>query len=189
MVFQWQGKTEFLDMFQSPKGKPTQVQVEFKEMEGKTKVFLTQKETRKLLKWKDYDSWMSGAWAYALKELKKYCESKKLSSEALLRQYIRFHNEGVKSGDFKRFLVLFFDDAKMKFMTIPIGPFIGKSAIEKLFKENGPTDELVPVGKIVDIGSNTSSISYRFKSEKTPPKNQHFTVKVEENYIKEVVIW
>ena len=79
MVFQWQGKTEFLDMFQSPKGKPTQVQVEFKEMEGKTKVFLTQKETRKLLKWKDYDSWMSGAWAYALKELKKYCESKKLS--------------------------------------------------------------------------------------------------------------
>ena len=73
LSFEWQGKTEFLDMFCEPYEK-TVIDVFFVENENFVKVKVIQEETRDLLKWKEYDEWMSDAWAYALSCLKKYCE-------------------------------------------------------------------------------------------------------------------
>lgn len=71
--FQWQGKTEFLPMFQKPRGR-TEVEVRFSVDGDVTHVAVEQAETRDLRDWKAYDEWMAGAWEYALNQLKTYCE-------------------------------------------------------------------------------------------------------------------
>lgn len=72
--FEWQGKSDFLEMFLPPKGRPTKIDVRFEKAGKGTRVTLTQEETRSDLQWKAYDAWMSKAWAIALSELKRYCE-------------------------------------------------------------------------------------------------------------------
>ncbi len=71
--FQWQGKTEFLSMFQEPH-EPTAVEVRFSGSGDTVHVTLEQKETRSLPGWKAYDEWMASAWEFALNELKTFCE-------------------------------------------------------------------------------------------------------------------
>jgi len=78
--FQWQGKTEFLPMFQDPLG-PTEVEVRFSAGEGKTRVIVEQTEIRSLPDWKAYEEWMASAWEYALGQLKAYCEELPANSE------------------------------------------------------------------------------------------------------------
>ncbi len=76
LTFEWQGKTEYIEMFRKPFG-PTLITVSFHEEENeKTVLILEQRETRELEKWKAYDEWMSGAWNYAINCLKKYIERK-----------------------------------------------------------------------------------------------------------------
>ncbi len=78
ITFEWQGKTDYIEMFREPYG-PTMIDVRFDEEEnGKTKLILEQEETRELEKWKEYDEWMSEAWEYAIDCLKKYVEKNKL---------------------------------------------------------------------------------------------------------------
>jgi uncharacterized protein YndB with AHSA1/START domain len=73
LVFEWQGKTEYLPMFTEPHG-PTTVEVEFRETQDGVTLVLSQSETRLLPKWAEYDEWMSAAWEYALRALKSHCE-------------------------------------------------------------------------------------------------------------------
>ena len=73
--FQWQGKTEFLPMFQEPHG-PTEVEVRFSAHDNVTHVTVEQPETRDLPDWQAYDDWMASAWEYALNQLKAHCESR-----------------------------------------------------------------------------------------------------------------
>lgn len=72
--FEWQGKSEFLDMFLPPNGRRTEIDVRFEKVGKGTQVTVAQEETRSELRWKAYDAWMSQAWAAALSELKRYCE-------------------------------------------------------------------------------------------------------------------
>ncbi len=74
LVFQWQGKSEFLHMFQPPKGAPTTIEVRFAAVGEVTRVTLSQRETRDLPLWEDYDHWMAMAWEVALNGLKSLCE-------------------------------------------------------------------------------------------------------------------
>ncbi|NQV37247.1 MAG: SRPBCC domain-containing protein [Candidatus Marinimicrobia bacterium] len=71
--FEWQGKSEFLDMFMSPHRK-TIIEVSFLNITNGIKVIVNQEETRDLEKWDEYDKWMADAWEYALTCLKTYCE-------------------------------------------------------------------------------------------------------------------
>ncbi|MBC8401861.1 MAG: SRPBCC domain-containing protein [Candidatus Marinimicrobia bacterium] len=80
LCFEWQGKSEFLEMFKKPYGK-TIIEVNFIEEENGIMVEVKQEETRNLEKWIEYDEWMSGAWEYALSCLKKYCEASKDEKE------------------------------------------------------------------------------------------------------------
>lgn len=72
--FEWQGKSEFLDMFLPPKGRRTTIEVRFEKSGKGTLVTLVQEETREGRQWKAYDAWMSKAWEMALKVLKEHCE-------------------------------------------------------------------------------------------------------------------
>jgi len=80
LSFEWQGKTEFLDMFSEPYGK-TIVDVEFAEKVNCVNVKVIQEETGDLKNWNDYDEWMAEAWDYALLCLKKYCEGSENKEE------------------------------------------------------------------------------------------------------------
>ncbi len=80
LCFEWQGKSEFLDMFREPNGK-TIIEVNFVEEGNSVIVEVKQAETRNLEKWSEYDNWMSGAWEYALSGLKKYCEESQEEKE------------------------------------------------------------------------------------------------------------
>jgi hypothetical protein len=60
----------------------------------------------------------------------------------LLEQYVRLHNEGVRTGDFSKLLALFAPDAVTRFKGIGVGPFSGTSAIAAAFRDHPPEDEL-----------------------------------------------
>lgn len=60
----------------------------------------------------------------------------------LLREHVERFNAGVRSGDFGPMLENFEDAAEMEFRGIPVGPFVGKDAIEAAYREQPPDDEL-----------------------------------------------
>lgn len=61
----------------------------------------------------------------------------------LLEEYVRLHNEGVRSGDFAELCELFDAKAELRFEGIAFGPFRGRSAIARAFAERPPRDEIV----------------------------------------------
>lgn len=71
-----------------------------------------------------------------------------MNRRELLRSYTTLHNAGVQTGDFEPILALFRDNARMIFRGICQGPFIGREAIAKAFKDNPPDDELIVIGII-----------------------------------------
>jgi steroid Delta-isomerase len=60
----------------------------------------------------------------------------------LLHSHVERFNAGVRSGDFGPMLENFEDAAEMEFHGIPVGPFVGKDAIEAAYREQPPDDEL-----------------------------------------------
>lgn len=51
-------------------------------------------------------------------------------------------NAAVRSGDFGPFLATFADDAVMRFIGVPAGPFVGRAEIARAYAEQPPTDTL-----------------------------------------------
>jgi len=74
LAFEWQGKKEFLHMFQPTTGGCTVVEVTLIKTTAGVEIIVEQEETRTLPDWKAYDSWMAAAWEMALGSLKSYCE-------------------------------------------------------------------------------------------------------------------
>jgi hypothetical protein len=60
----------------------------------------------------------------------------------ILEEHVERFNEGVRSGDFTRMLENFADDATMSFEGVPVGPFTGRDAIARAYREQPPDDEL-----------------------------------------------
>ena len=65
---------------------------------------------------------------------------------ALLAQYVERHNAGVRTGDFVAMASLFAEDASMIFLSVPVGPFVGRDGILAAFRASPPDDELVVDG-------------------------------------------
>jgi steroid delta-isomerase len=60
----------------------------------------------------------------------------------LLAAHVEAFNEGVRTGDFRTMLEGFTPDAEMTFRGVPVGPFGGREAIERAYREQPPDDEL-----------------------------------------------
>ncbi len=60
----------------------------------------------------------------------------------ILVEHVERFNEGVRSGDFERMLALFSEDAVLEFDGVPVGPFHGRDAIRKAYREQPPDDEI-----------------------------------------------
>jgi steroid delta-isomerase len=59
-----------------------------------------------------------------------------------LRRHVELFNQGVRSGDFDPMLEPFTDDAELVFIGVPAGPFHGKEAIARAYREQPPDDEI-----------------------------------------------
>jgi steroid delta-isomerase len=66
-----------------------------------------------------------------------------LKRVGLLREYVKRHNAGVRTGRFGPLLELFAEHAEMRFEGLPVGPFVGRERIADAFRNQPPDDELV----------------------------------------------
>ncbi len=85
------------------------------------------------------------------------------SPKELLTAYVKAHNAGFRSGDFKALGELLFPTASMRFQGIEIGPFDNAEAILQAFQEQPPDDELA-VQSIRTIGDKTAEATYSWES-------------------------
>jgi ketosteroid isomerase-like protein len=60
----------------------------------------------------------------------------------ILEDHVERFNAGVRSGDFQPMLENFADDATMAFEGVPVGPFAGREAIARAYRDQPPDDEL-----------------------------------------------
>ena len=77
----------------------------------------------------------------------------------LLERHVRAFNNGVRSGDWEPMLVLFADDAELRFENVPAGPFRGIDAIRTAYREQPPDDEITLLG-VQDDGERTITAAF-----------------------------
>ena len=58
-------------------------------------------------------------------------------------RHVRLFNEGIRTRNFGPMTSHFADNAEMYFEGIPVGPFQGRTAIEKAYSAQPPDDEVI----------------------------------------------
>lgn len=79
---------------------------------------------------------------------------------AFLTRHVATFNAAVASGDFAPLVELFADDARLEFVGVPVGPFVGRPAIAEAYRTRPPTDTMTildtwaePDGTVVETFS------------------------------------
>ena len=65
---------------------------------------------------------------------------------AVLRAHVRRFNEAVGSHDFSEMIQGFAAEAEMEFDGVPVGPFVGREAIARAYRDQPPDDEVRLLG-------------------------------------------
>jgi steroid Delta-isomerase len=65
-----------------------------------------------------------------------------MNGAALLERHVELFNRCVGEGDFAAFVELFSDDAVMRFVGIPVGPFHGREQIAEAYRTQPPDDTM-----------------------------------------------
>jgi hypothetical protein len=60
--------------------------------------------------------------------------------------HVAAFNHAVTTGDWDTFSERFADDASMSFVGVPAGPFQGRTAIARAYRENPPTETMTVEG-------------------------------------------
>jgi steroid Delta-isomerase len=69
-----------------------------------------------------------------------------VADEAVLVDHVERFNEGIRTGDFAPMIAAFTDDAELAFEGVPVGPFVGRDAIEEAYRRQPPDDEVRLLG-------------------------------------------
>ena len=77
----------------------------------------------------------------------------------LLDRHVRSFNHGVRTRDWEPMLLLFADDAELRFENVPAGPFRGIDEIRTAYREQPPDDEIVLLG-VQDDGEHTVTAAF-----------------------------
>jgi steroid delta-isomerase len=72
--------------------------------------------------------------------------------QARIKQHATAFNDAVQSGDWHSFADRFTPDATMRFVGVPVGPFLGRAAIAQAYAERPPTDTLT-ISRVDSIGA------------------------------------
>ena len=65
---------------------------------------------------------------------------------SLLEEHVERFNHGVRSGDFTPMVAAFAEDGELHFDGVPVGPFVGRDAIDAAYGEQPPDDEIEILG-------------------------------------------
>ena len=57
-------------------------------------------------------------------------------------EHVRVFNDAVTSGRWQPFIDTFAEDAELEFVGVSAGPFIGRKAIARAYRENPPDDTI-----------------------------------------------
>ena len=96
------------------------------------------------------------------------------TAETLLAEYVRRHNQGVKTGKFEPLADLFADNAIVRFEGIAFGPLQGRAAILTGFRQHPPDDELIT--DAVHGNDRSAGCVYRWKKQ---PDTQAGTLQID----------
>jgi len=72
--------------------------------------------------------------------------------------HVAAFNAAVISGDWDTFAARFTDGARMEFVGVPVGPFVGRTAIAAAYAQQPPTDTMV----VRELGSDGAADTLRF---------------------------
>jgi steroid Delta-isomerase len=75
-----------------------------------------------------------------------------VADPAVLTDHVERFNEGIRTGDFAPMLAAFTEDAELVFEGVPVGPFVGRDAIEEAYRLQPPDDEVWLLGPVRDEG-------------------------------------
>jgi steroid delta-isomerase len=75
--------------------------------------------------------------------------------------HLRAFNDGVCSGDWAAFAGRFAEDARMEFVGVPAGPFVGRATIAAAYDASPPDDMIERRGAVVEDGGETV-VPYRW---------------------------
>ena len=79
----------------------------------------------------------------------------------LLEEHVERFNQGVRSGDFTPMVEAFAEDAELHFEGVPVGPFVGREAIDAAYREQPPDDEIEILGSEVRDGLVVARYAWR----------------------------
>jgi GNAT superfamily N-acetyltransferase len=75
--------------------------------------------------------------------------------------HVRAFNEAVGSGTWAAFAGRFAEDARMEFVGVPAGPFVGRASIAAAYDASPPDDTIERYGPVVEDGGETV-VPYRW---------------------------
>jgi hypothetical protein len=71
------------------------------------------------------------------------------NARTAIHRHVDAFNRAVGSGSFDEFVTTFANDAVMRFVGVPVGPFEGREAIRQAYRSN-PPDDVMTLGEIVE---------------------------------------
>lgn len=77
-------------------------------------------------------------------------------------EHVAAFNEAVRSGDWQLFSTRFTEDATMRFVGVPVGPYVGRDAIARAYLDHPPTDTM-SVRDVVSAGE-TDTVQFAWSA-------------------------
>ena len=80
------------------------------------------------------------------------------------KAHVERFNRAVRDGNWADFAVTFADDAVMRFTNVPVGPFEGRAAIERGYREQ-PPDDTMAIRSIEAVHSDTALVAFAWDAD------------------------
>lgn len=80
-----------------------------------------------------------------------------------LERHVDRFNEAVTSGDWDPFVTTFVEEAEMRFVGVPAGPFVGRDRIAAAYREQPPTDTM-QVLEVVDLDEDGAEARFAWRA-------------------------
>jgi hypothetical protein len=87
------------------------------------------------------------------------------ATQRLLDRHLERFNAAIRTGDWAPMLELFTTDAALVFEGVPVGPFVGREAIEAAYRESPPDDEIDALGRPVPGPDGTFVVEYGWRRD------------------------
>ena len=89
-----------------------------------------------------------------------------VAGAAVVQGHIARFNAGVNTGDFSSMLAHFTDDAVLAFAGLPVGPFEGREAVARAYRDQPPDDTV----RVLDVREDGDEVVARYAWDAAPHK-------------------